>query len=412
MKTRDAIVTAVLVLTVAAAARAEEYSAKIVGELKPEEVAKLEAQRCPQPKEFASVFSYGYAGDLMPKEEAKFEDLLKIVKDQGFNTIHTSYTPQRLALCKKHGIKLMIDFLDLENHHVYKLTEKCQEVCAAVKGDETVWGYNIWNDMMNKVGDGRRRDINNVRLWDPTHPAYAGCYRNYDMKKVPNADVYGYYDFHWSRGIGHQFGNSSWFSGWSKEHNAIYYTWLASTAGEIGDQNVNRSLWSANTGIAYGLKGILWFVASPAFVNKDTGEIGNAAADIKKIHAELMPLKSELMKIGMPKATYGTKVTKDMTDKPVEGEQTAGGLPPVPADCPVQVAKGELILGVFDYPDAGGAVFVANYNADAAQDVELTIPAGGVQVFDRASGAFKDAAGTPVKLALGPGRGELLKFKK
>ena len=36
----------------------------------------LDKQRCPRPTEFALVFSRGYGGDDMPKEDEKFEALL------------------------------------------------------------------------------------------------------------------------------------------------------------------------------------------------------------------------------------------------------------------------------------------------------------------------------------------------
>src|SRR5262245_10569264 len=43
----------------------------------------LEKQRCPKPTEFAVVFSFGYAGDHMPKDDDKFEELLKKIKAGG-----------------------------------------------------------------------------------------------------------------------------------------------------------------------------------------------------------------------------------------------------------------------------------------------------------------------------------------
>src|SRR5207249_2570938 len=40
-----------------------------------EEQQQLARQRCPKPRRLALVFSFGYAGDLMPKEDARFGEL-------------------------------------------------------------------------------------------------------------------------------------------------------------------------------------------------------------------------------------------------------------------------------------------------------------------------------------------------
>ena len=45
----------------------------------------------------------------MPKDDGKFEDLLKKIKEAGFNTIHCPYTAERLARCKKQDVKMMVD---------------------------------------------------------------------------------------------------------------------------------------------------------------------------------------------------------------------------------------------------------------------------------------------------------------
>src|SRR4051812_3863346 len=87
----------------------------------------LDKQRCPKPTRFALVFSFGYASDLMPKDDARFEELLVKIKAAGFNTIHCTYTEKRLDLCKKHGILAMIDLLAPE-HHVYNSPDKAKAV--------------------------------------------------------------------------------------------------------------------------------------------------------------------------------------------------------------------------------------------------------------------------------------------
>ena len=66
---------------------------------------ELTTQRCPRPAEFANVFSFGYAADPMPKEPARFDELLGKLKAGGFNTVsalfvanHNCYAGQAVAL--------------------------------------------------------------------------------------------------------------------------------------------------------------------------------------------------------------------------------------------------------------------------------------------------------------------------
>jgi len=68
--------------------------------------AKLDKYRCPKPAEFGLVFSWGYGGDHMPVEDARFEQVLKKAKECGYNVMHCTYTPSRLELCRKYGLKM------------------------------------------------------------------------------------------------------------------------------------------------------------------------------------------------------------------------------------------------------------------------------------------------------------------
>src|SRR5579871_975000 len=86
---------------------------------------KAARQRCPRPAEFALVFSFGYGSDRMPAAGADFERLLQALKEGGFNVIHCTYTEARLALCRKHGVKIMVDLL-AEPHHVFKNPDRAK----------------------------------------------------------------------------------------------------------------------------------------------------------------------------------------------------------------------------------------------------------------------------------------------
>ncbi len=384
----------------------------------PEQLAKLEKYRCPKPKQFAIVFSFGYAGDSMPKDDKTFESLLTKIKDAGFNTIHCTYTDERLALCKKHNIQMMVDLL-AEEHHVYKTADKAKAICEKLKDNPTVWGYNIWNDPVRKTTPGRLRDIYNVREWDPTHPAYCGTYRTDGMSTLNHPDILGYYDFHWKRGIDQHFPHLLAFSKWAKDRDAFFYSWLSVTSGIAGKGNYNRSLWSANTAIACGQKGILWFLATD-MMKKDTLEWTELGKDITKVNLAIAPLKDELLKIGQPVAIYSTPITKTSNNDPVPDDKKTK-YPPgldknaIPDDFWLKVQSGEVVLGVYQDDKKRDAVFIANNNAYQEQTVTIKLTGRpNANLFDREKGKWVPLEGEKgtFTFKLSAGGGELLRFEK
>jgi len=383
------------------------------------EPAKLEKQRAPGPREFASVFSFGYGSDKMPKDDAKFEQLLAKIKAGGFNVVHSSYTRRRLELCKAGGVKMMIDFLDRANHHVYKNVDGAKAVAAKVKGDPGVWGYNIWNESFGKMGPGRARDILNVRRWDPTHPAYCGTYRAYGMRHLVNSDVFGYYDYHWKRGPHYHFPHLMSYWQAAGANNSRFYRWVSTDSGMAGKGNFNRSLYTANTSIACGLKGILWFIGT-RMMNPATLGWTTIGGDITKVNKEIMPLRGQLVGLGNPVAVYTTPITKTLKDRALPDGKTSmlpGGLEKhaFAKDFWIQPAGGQFIMGVFKDGQKRDAVFVANHNAYAGQTVRLKLArAVKVHMFSRKEGKWQpvDVADNTITFQLTPAGGELLRFEK
>jgi hypothetical protein len=380
------------------------------------DTVRLENQRAPKPVELAFVFSLGYAGDAMPREEERFEKLLPTIKEAGFNVVHCTYTDARLALCKKQGIRMMIDLLTPE-HHVYKAPEKAEALCRMLRSNPDIWGYNVWNDQIAKSGEGRRRDVNNVRGWDATHPIFCGTYRTSGMNHIVNADVLGYYDFHWKRGIDQHFPHLLAYSSWAKERDACFYSWLSASSGRAGKGNFNRNLWSANTGLACGLKGILWFLGTD-LMNPNTLEWSDAGQDIRKVHEQIAPLGKELAALGLPLAVHSTVVTRTPNNDPLPGEmkeRMPRGLEKhaFPKDYWLQPAGGEFILGAFQDARKRDVIFLANHNAYVDQRVVLrsTRP-GPVSLFDRKMKRWKslELSDGKIVLKLDPAAGELLRF--
>jgi hypothetical protein len=378
-------------------------------------LAWLEKQRCPKPKEFALGFSFGYGADAMPGDNTRFEQLLKTIKSAGFNIIHCTYTAKRLALCKKHGVKMMVHLLS-QDHHVFKSPEKARILCQNLRGNPHVWGYNIWNDTFAKRGEGRRRDVNNVRRWDPTHPAYCGTCRTIGMSRLPNADVMGYYDFHWKRGIDKHFPHLLAYRQWAVERDACFYSWLSAASGLPGKGNFNRNLYSANTGIACGLKGILWFLGTQ-MMNVKNQEWTAIGKDIIRVNKEIAPVQKELARIGNPIALFSTKSSRTPNDgpwpdgKPNFPQGLAGN--GFPKSFWIQPAGGEFLMGVFKDATKRDFIFVANHNAYAPQKVVLKFAKPiGVQQLDRKTGKWNslEVTGGAIRFVLGAGAGELLRI--
>jgi hypothetical protein len=237
------------------------------------------------------------------------------------------------------------------------------------------------------------------------------------MSHLVNADILGYYDFHWKRGPDQHFPHLLAYARWARERDAWFYTWLATTSGRAGRGNFNRSLYSANTGIACGLRGILWFLATD-LVQPGARGWTEAGRDILRVNQEIGPLSREIVRLGNPVAVYSTPVSKTLNnaDLPDGKKQT---MPPgledhgFPTDFWLQPQGGEFVLGVFKNREGHDAVFVANHNAYAGQDVRLKLARDGkVELFNRREGKWQalETRGGAFEFKLGPAGGELLRF--
>jgi hypothetical protein len=386
----------------------------------PADPEKLEKFRCPKPTEFASVFSLGYAGDEMPKDDEAFDKLLGTLKGAGFNVVHCAHTDARLRACAKHGIKMMVDLLEPERH-VYKAPEAAKALCDRLRGDPAVWGYHIWSDSIGKTTDGRKRDINNVRTWDPTHPAFCGTYRVSGVSRLTNPDAFGYYDYHWKRGRDLHFPHLLRFAAWARERDAVVVRWIEADAGAAGEGNASRSRYTVNTSVACGVKAVIWFLGGQQ-LNVKTLELTPLGRDAARVNAALVPLRAEIAALGNPVAVYSTEVTRTMNNDPLPGDKKSA-MPPgleraaFPADFWAAPAGGEFVCGVFKHPadkDAPDRLFVANHNPYAAQDVVLKLAAPRkVSRFSRTDAKWEplEVRDARVSFTLGAGGGELLKVE-
>ncbi|MBY0232896.1 MAG: hypothetical protein K2W96_26740 [Gemmataceae bacterium] len=370
------------------------------------------------PKEFAFVLSNGYGeADRMPTDPKAFGNLLANMKKAGFNAIHCVHRKWRADLCRKHGVRMMVDVLawkDGVRADIRRPEQRAfvKNLVARCRGDDAVWGYNLWNEALPHFGrpDGRGIDdyVRMLRQWDPTHPVWMGT-RTVSYADAPKSKpgVHGYYDYAWQRGFHWHFADLAWYH----RHVPTQDGWIG--RWEQGS-DYSKNSFSLNTSIAFGTKATIWFIGGP--FDKD-GEIDpkHRFHHLVKLGQETMRLYPEIGKIGRPSAVYSTLAARTHDDKPRKEKAIPQHLAAFPEGFWFRIEEGEALAGFFRYPTGEDAVFVANNNAYARQRVVFALDGKRrAELFDRATGEWKEleADGGRHSFALAAGGGELLRVGK
>lgn len=347
---------------------------------------------------YLAIFINGYGNDPLPKEPVQFEKLLEVISGEGhFNAILCTYSPEREKLCKKHGLRMVVDLLDTP--HVYKDPVGCEKLLESLRGNPTIAAYHLWSDRFGSQGEGRARDIDNVQKWDPSHPTFAGTYKSDGMQYLAKSDIISFYDFHWKRGPHKNFQNL--INGWktAQAHDSRLGRYCSSDPGRPGIGNYNRMLSTQTTSIACGLRASMWHIGS-RIMDMNSFTLNQYGKDLAKVNEWLKPMCSEIAKLGLPSAIYSTRWTRDLKNDAVESPDGMGIMPPglenhaFPPDYWIQPTAGEFVMGISKYADTKHeAAFFANHNAYVEQDVALKVNRGGkVRIFDRQTGSYQDAA--------------------
>jgi hypothetical protein len=369
------------------------------------------------PKEFAFTLNNGYGGfDDFSSDPAVFENLLVNMKKAGFNTIYCVYRDWRVELCRKHGIKMMVDVLawkegvetDIRRNEQQRARVK--QICEKSRGDDAIWGYNLWNETLSFFGhpDGKNIDdyIRLLKQWDPTHPVWMGTYR-VSSANAPKArpGVHAYYDYAWQRGFHWHFADLKWYSNYVPGQKGVIGQW------EMGSDYARNS-YKLNTSIPFGLKVMIWFIGGP-FDAKGNVDPKHRFYHLVKIGQEMSPLYGELGKFGMPTAVYSTPTTKSETNQ----AKTPGlpwNLQGFPEGHWLRVVEGEVLCGFFRYANGDDAIYVANHNAFADQQVRIILQGDAVknatlEIFDRSAGQWKKLDKAKGTFPLRAAGGELLR---
>lgn len=328
-----------------------------------------------RPNTYLAIFINGYGDDPLPADPLQFEKLLvAISKDGHFNSILCQYTPEREVLCRKHGLRMVVDLL--AHPHVFNNPAECETLLKTLRNNPTVVAYHLWADKFGPQGAGRKRDIDNVHAWDPTHATYIGTYRNAGLEFLARSDFISFYDFHWKRGPELNFPHllAAWRT--AQTHDARLGRYCSSDPGLPGKGNPNRMLYTQTTSIAFGLRAAMWHIGS-RFMDMNTYTLNQYGKDLAWVNAWLEPMRFEIAKIGLPTAIYSTAWTRDWNDDVVPSDVL---MPPglernaVPAECWIQPVSGEFIMSLAKYDGTDrDVVFLANHNAYAEQAVTLKL---------------------------------------
>jgi hypothetical protein len=341
-----------------------------------------------QPGRFAIIFNMGYATNALPREPEVFEKLVRAIKEAHFNTILCAYDAKRAEVCKKHDVQMFVDLL-AEKHHVYKNTEACRKLCESLRNDPTIYGYHLWSDNIAGTAAGRSRDVKNVQEWDGTHPAYVGSYRLSRMSGVEGMDLFGYYDFHWTRG-GHWEHLNQAFN-LAKARQVPFLRYDAASPGLVGKGNANRAGYTIATSIPFGLKGYMYHYAG-GVVNSRTWELDELGKDLQKVNATFAAVGPELMKLHLPTAVYSTPITTDARNHKLDAAAVPAGLSAIPEQSWFKVAAGEILVGVCQDTAKRDVLMLACHNPYRSQEVTLQFRDGvrKAEWFDRAKGRWKE----------------------
>jgi len=294
----------------------------------------------------------------------------------------------------------------LEKRKSVLIASNVKYICGKVRGSKGVWGYGLYYDAGTN-GSYLNHAIEKLRTWDPTHVSFVGSYRHGGLETVTiNPGCYGWYDFHWQRGLLWHYLDMMVVHDICKRRGAI----MANYPQYSG---LKQDLFTLNQCIAAGAKMTIWFIGGP--MSRDT-YVWNDNQDLVRIAAEIRPLYKELMLIGSPSAFYSTPVNKTPDNKPVPAPAVPRWFKPFPADCWVQPVSGEAMIGLFKYADGTDALYVANHNAFAPQEMKLKFNRPGalkVLLFDRKQGSWKplEVTDNTVNFTLDAAGGELLKLQ-
>lgn len=339
------------------------------------------------------IFTYGV--DLNEKS-------VKALAASDFNIVYGGV--DKLDLCKKYGIKLMIPRpgLDAAEHF---------------RNDPSIWGYDIMDEPISLKQVRTAADsVKAYREADPTHPTFVNLNQKggrwiRHLIETVSPDFLSYDDYPWVYG-----GLYTWFTGEDvmyvklEQHrddamlaNLPLTKWCEVKARWVPDgpnrtpmtprESERKIRLNVYSSLAYGVKGILWFSGGFLF-DKQTGEMNEDGKQVAGINHELKLLGPVLL----PLRTTGVFHTAPV---PPGSRKTT-------PDHWVQLQEKNLLMGTFRDNDNREYVMVVNKDWKTARKATMQFrlflqEVQSVEMFDKHSGEWKNIQLTSVKDTRNPG---------
>jgi len=329
------------------------------------------------------------------------EATAKAYADAHFNTVMASY--DMLQLCRKHGLRVMV-------------MDGTPELAAKHKDDAGVWGWFVCDEPGEAQFEEVAGRVAKLHEADPNHPAYVNLMAWMNLKPYfetvkPRLLSYDYYQWWW--GTQNHFGRLEAHRAAALEAGVPLICWVEANAdprwerGQPGatylPDNEPKLRQSVYTALAYGVKGIQWFVESLILDrgedDKPLPKLQKAGEDSKAINAELEALGPVLVRL---------RAVDVFHTEPVPPSAKA-----VPTDLWVQAKGRHLTLGLF--ADEKGTSYVMVVNRDIgmrrAARIRFGRPVTRVERFDRQTRGWVEVPVRAVRMMLKAGDGELLRVE-
>ena len=341
----------------------------------------------------------------------------KAISEAHFNTVLCRL--EELAFCREFGLKAI-------------LMDITPPMARALRSDPAVWGYILADEPTTDRFPALAEAVKAFAASDPAHPVYINLNwrvspRTFVDLVRPQVLSFDEYLWWWK---GDYFPLLEEYRELALQENLPLFGWVEANTGpdsETGpgsiypSDNLAKLRFSVFTALAYGQKGIQWFVDRLIF---DGPRLTRAGRDVAEINAELTKLGPVLLGLRSVAVNH-------YRPRPVPDDARL-----VPLHSWVQTATPEIVLGLFK--DAAGVDYIlaVNQKIDRAQDLALRFnrPLQGVDRLDKRTGVWGplrvgDASAldakpewadifplrregrSAVEIRLGPGDGELFRVR-
>jgi hypothetical protein len=303
-----------------------------------------------------------------PTDRAK----AKAIAEAHFNTVMCRI--DELAFCREFGLKAI-------------LFDVTPQMARVLRYDPAVWGYILQDEPETERFPDLAGLAEALRKADPSHPAYINlgwrvCPRTFVDVVRPQVLSYDEYYWWWQ---GDYFPMLEEYHDLAGREGLPLLCWVEANTGpdsETGKgliyppDNIRKLRFSVFTALAYGHKGIQWFVEPLIFTGN---QLTRAGQDVAEINAELARLGPVLLGLRSTEVYH-------FHHRPVPDDTRL-----LPLHYWVQTATYEILLGMFKDAEGKDYLMAVNMKTDGAQSVALRFSRSlqGVDKFDKKAGAWE-----------------------